>query len=178
MALYWAFLAFLVVLFGAPFILLLLPDDDGQVGGLPAVRVSATLDMKAAMEEGYRFKHPSHTFVMLPVKFMTELKSRPESEVSAIEEIADRFLGHYTTIGKHQPVFLRAMRTDVVKMANRSIQVLLQECSAAVPAEIGDAVKRTAVLVQSFSNRVVSKMIGTMVAGRELGHDEVWLQLA
>lgn len=120
----------------------------------------------------------SHAFIMLPVNLMNELKLRPVSEVSALEEISDRFLGRYSGIGQHQPTVLNAMRTDLARIANKSIRTLLEDCSAVVATELSDSANGITLTAYSLSNRLISKMIGTMVAGREFGHDEAWLRLA
>lgn len=115
---------------------------------------------------------------MLPVSDMNELKTRPTSDVDALAEIADRFNGKWSTIGQHSPFFLKAMRTDLVKITNASINTLLNECAKTMTEELGAVTDWSAKNVQSLTTKVVTKMIGTLVAGHELGCDDVWLQLA
>ncbi|KIX02310.1 uncharacterized protein Z518_08251 [Rhinocladiella mackenziei CBS 650.93] len=90
----------------------------------------------------------------------------------------DRWLGPWTTIGKHHPAMLKAMRSDVTRISNTSINVLIGECSAALLLEIGDSTEWTSREVLKMCNWVTAKMVGTMIAGREFGYDEMWLQLA
>lgn len=108
---------------------------------------------------------------------MNELTSRPETEVSVMAELADRFNGKYSGIGMHQAVFRRAMAQHLMKISDASIPQLLQECTITAQQEIGDTKESASIRVPDLCTRVVAKFVGVMIAGREFGHDETWLRI-
>ncbi|KAH8898304.1 cytochrome P450 [Thozetella sp. PMI_491] len=160
------------------------------VAQLPVLSHSGLVDSKAAVMEGYekytkhgklwKLRNHDHELIMLPLDWMDDIRNRPVTEASAIEEIEDRFLGRYSTIGHHQPLFLHVLRAKMVPMSNStaSIRLLLNECEHAVRDDIGECSDWKSFALFAFCSRIMCRMMGRMGGGTELGHDPEWLQLA
>lgn len=103
--------------------------------------------------------------------------SRPETEVSAMAEVTDRFNGNHSGIGMPQPVLRKAMEQHLSKISEASIPQLLQESSITAQQEIGSGKDSASIPIQRLSSRIVAKFMGVMIAGREFGHDETWLRI-
>lgn len=117
---------------------------------------------------------------MLPTSIMNELKQLPQSELSSTEEIEDRLLGRYSTIGNHQELFMKMARENITRFSNASstLHTLLVECEDATRDEIGECKEWTPLAIQVLTTRVVTRMIGRMVAGPQLSKSDIWLLLA
>jgi hypothetical protein len=125
-------------------------------------------------------RHPSHDVIMLPTSIMNELKQLPQNELSSVDEIEDRLLGRYSTIGNHEELFMKMARENITRLSNASstLQTLLTECEDATCDEIGECKGWTPRAIQALTTRVVTRMIGRMVAGPQLSKSDTWLRLA
>ncbi|KAL4972593.1 cytochrome P450 [Aspergillus desertorum] len=109
-----------------------LPSD--KSADSPEHRSVTLLDL---LRHGYnKFKHeafllrpPHGDQLVIPAKYLAELKSLPESKISLAESLSGQFLGDFTYIGKHDSTMLASIREDLARNMETTITHLEAETS-------------------------------------------------
>ena len=121
---------------------------------------------------------------ILPFHLMDKLKSVPESELSADQEIHRRALGQYTDLGTPIPALWDALKVDLTRHV-RDLVPQLQK-AAEYAFELHIAKERSAVREDGWIEvngfvlikRVVTVLNAVAFVGPKLAYDERWQKLA
>lgn len=141
-------------------------------------------DSKAMLLEGYRQSGGDFYYVptalgerlMIPAKFLDELKTAPMNEVDFVGTFIEMFEGKYTTLGNRSRLHPRVVKVQL----NR----YLADVMVGIQDEIIDAFKEsfpaceewTEVPVVERITQIVARVSGRMFGGTELSRNREWVQ--
>lgn len=113
--------------------------------------------------------------VILPIKFLDEVKSLPESIVSFDQEIQTRFIAKYTGMETEHPL-LQSIKVDLTRQIASTLDALQDELIYAGETEIGACEEWTGKFVYPTLLRMVALLSGRVFVGLPLCRDERWIQ--
>ncbi|KUJ21569.1 cytochrome P450 [Mollisia scopiformis] len=153
-----------------------------KFGDFPLVGKSN--DIHEALKEGTK-KYPTKAFairtspplVILPISMIDEVKSLPESKVSAARELFRRAAGHYSKMGTNSVAAIKALRNDLTRKTT-TIPTLIEETDFAFSNTLEKYDEWTPVRVFPNINRVVSMVSGRMFLGKQLSRQEEWISIS
>ncbi|KAA8647693.1 hypothetical protein EYZ11_010144 [Aspergillus tanneri] len=146
----------------------------------PEHRPVSLLDL---LRHGYeKFKHevfllrpPHGDQLVIPAKYLDELKSLPESKISLVESLSGQFLGDLTYIGKHDSTMLASIREDLARNMDTTITHLEEETRYAFETLFEDSKRWQSAKVQPTMLRVVALLSGRVFVGSDLSREKEFL---
>lgn len=118
--------------------------------------------------------------VVLPHKLINELKSAPESQLSADKEVCRRGLGQYTDLGTPMPEMFHAIKVDLTRHVRDLVPILQREVEGAFKQHLelhGDG-EWTEVTAFSFVKKIVTISNAVAFVGCDLARNPEWQNIA
>jgi cytochrome P450 len=116
--------------------------------------------------------------VILPVPMIDEIKSLPETKVSAARELFRRAAGKYSKMGTNTIAAIRTLRIDFSR-SGTTISALREEEDFAFTQTFGnsDYDDWTPVPVYASANQIIAMVSGRIFLGKQLCRTEEWISL-
>lgn len=114
--------------------------------------------------------------LILPVRYLNELKSLPKSKLSFIDAIYHRFSGKYSTLGVYNEVMVTSFKVDLAHNIARTLEALQDEADLAIPECIGACEDWTPIQFYPKVLRVIALLAGRIFVGLPLSRNEEWIQ--
>ncbi|KAL8955407.1 MAG: hypothetical protein Q9193_006731 [Seirophora villosa] len=111
----------------------------------PVVPNDAGQDLRKPLMEGTK-KYPNRPFeiptvykktVILPRKFIEEVKAMPDSQLSFQRDVYERLVGQHTMIGSHEHSMIQSVKFDLTTNIARMQADLQDEAAFAVREQFG-----------------------------------------
>jgi hypothetical protein len=140
-------------------------------------------DFHNALTEGYK-KHKDTTFtiptahhamVMVPPRYLDQIKALPESILSFQNQVSARFLGKYTGLGVNDTL-VHSVKVDLTKNIISILQELQDEVDYAVSKHIGDCPEWKEIPLYNMLLHLVALLSGRIFVGLPLSRNETWLE--
>ncbi|RYP92012.1 hypothetical protein DL770_001867 [Monosporascus sp. CRB-9-2] len=115
--------------------------------------------------------------IIIPVKFIAELKGLPEETLSAYEAVNEALLSQYThfSAGAHNETLSKLLRTNLSQRLSRLTPKLKQELEFIAAQEFPKCDEWTPFKAQPFLVRTVARLSGCSFAGSTLSRNEEWM---
>ncbi|KAK2616584.1 hypothetical protein QQS21_000407 [Conoideocrella luteorostrata] len=114
--------------------------------------------------------------LMLPVRYLDELKSAPIHEVDFVATFIEMFEGKYTTMGSRSTLHPRVVRGQL----NRNLWKVMDEIQEEIRDAFDDAFPAcedwTEVDVVDRITQIVARVSSRMFGGKELSRNKEWVQ--
>ncbi|TDZ21202.1 Ent-kaurene oxidase [Colletotrichum orbiculare MAFF 240422] len=189
----------LIALLGAALaaVLLLCPKSTAQkyVENVPVIggcdgdsikknRARFVHDSKSMLLEGYRQTNRGMYYVpsklgerlMLPVKYLEDLKSAPVDEVDFVATFIEMFEGKYTTMGSRSTLHPRVVRGQL----NRNLWTVMDHIQEEIKDAFDDSFPPckdwTEVDVVDRMTQIVARVSSRMFGGTTLSRNKEWIQ--
>ncbi|DAA77852.1 TPA_exp: Cytochrome P450 oxidoreductase GliF [Trichophyton benhamiae CBS 112371] len=151
--------------------------------GFPVIKLKSN-DMEPGIIEGsklypdqpYEIQVPAKQMIILPRKYLDEIKRFPESQMSFKALVKDAMAGEYTMIATHDHSLVTALRRDLTQNIVHAHELLQEEAISVVKTKLGFCgndyapVKLLPTLLD-----MVSSMTSRVLVGLPLCHNEEWL---
>ncbi|KAL8988949.1 MAG: hypothetical protein Q9177_002056 [Variospora cf. flavescens] len=138
------------------------------------------------IHQGYRkytntiFQIPTvnQNLLVLPTKYVDELKSLPEKTMSSSQAVADYFLGSYTTLQIHLfgHIVWDVTRGQLTQNLGNHVEPLVDESDYGFSEEMPACQDWTAVAVHATFLQIVGRTSARIFVGKELGRNTLWLE--
>ncbi|GAB7356604.1 hypothetical protein MBLNU459_g7330t3 [Dothideomycetes sp. NU459] len=140
-------------------------------------------DFHNALYEGYTrhkdttFTIPTahHAMVMVPPRYLDEIKALPETILSFQKQVTARFLGKYTGLGVNDTL-VQSVKVDLTKNILQILDELQDEIEYSVNKHIGDCPEWRPIPLYNMLLHLVALLSGRIFVGHPLSRDETWLQ--
>ncbi|TAQ88952.1 hypothetical protein B7494_g2745 [Chlorociboria aeruginascens] len=140
---------------------------------------------ESTLSEGYK-KYPDkpfkvengeHPVVIIPVKYLDQIKSLPEDQLSLDQEIYQRFLGRYTRLGAYNDghIGITSVKIDLTRNISKTLEVLQDEMTYAADQNICGEPQWVTITLYTQLLRVVALLSGRVFVGMPLCRDEEWI---
>ncbi|KAL8668637.1 MAG: hypothetical protein Q9168_006743 [Polycauliona sp. 1 TL-2023] len=136
------------------------------------------------IHQGYRkytdtiFQIPTvnQNLLVLPTKYVNELKSLPETTMSSSHAVADYFLGSYTTLQIHLfgHIVWDVTRGQLTQNLGNHVEPLVEESEYGYTREM--PAYWTLVTVHSTFLQIVGRTSARIFVGKELARNALWLE--
>jgi cytochrome P450 len=125
----------------------------------------------------FRLDTSNYETIVLPRKYVHELKSIPEEKLSSVMDLYERVLGKYTLIGTDARAhgFVNSIRTDLNKHLVHTLDPLASEARYATEKCIGKFEDWTPIHLYPQALRMVSLLSGRVFVGEPLCRKEEWI---
>ncbi|EZF24608.1 hypothetical protein H112_02910 [Trichophyton rubrum D6] len=151
--------------------------------GFPVIKLKSN-DMEPGLIEGsklypdqpYEIQVPAKQMIILPRKYLDEIKRFPESQMSFKALVKDAMAGEYTFIATHDHSLVTALRRDLTQNIVHAHELLQEEATSVVKHKLGFCgndyapVKLLPTLLD-----MVSSMTSRVLVGPPLCHNKEWL---
>ncbi|KAL9047291.1 MAG: hypothetical protein Q9214_000091, partial [Letrouitia sp. 1 TL-2023] len=138
------------------------------------------------IKEGHRM-YPDTTFqiptvnqdlLVLPTRYVNELKSLPETTMSSSHAVADYFLGSYTTMGIHLfgHIVWDVIRGHLTQNLGNHVRPLVDESTFGFDQELPACEDWTPINVHPTLLRIVGRASARIFVGPLLCRDPLWLE--
>ncbi|KAH8655513.1 cytochrome P450 [Xylariales sp. PMI_506] len=173
---------FLVVLRMATF-----PTVGTELGSSEKRRKAYLAGARSLYYDGYRkFKERAFkittsrdsTVLVLPAKFLPELKKLPDSIVSMSAAVDEHMEAKYTRIQTTVPIVPHTIKADLTPGLVRLNPVLSKEVQEVIDLEMPECSEWTSVNIHHKLLRIVGMVSGRIFIGPELGRKEEYLDAA
>ncbi|KAJ4349461.1 uncharacterized protein N0V89_008076 [Didymosphaeria variabile] len=136
------------------------------------------------LKEGYKLTNGGFYYVpgpdcdrlMIPTKYLNELKNAPDDQADFLGSFSEMFEGEYTTIGKRWDLHPRIVKQQL----NPSLPVVLppveEEIAIAAARVIPLCEDWTPVPVVSTVTQIIAQASGRMIGGTQLSRNMEWLE--
>jgi hypothetical protein len=116
--------------------------------------------------------------VLVPPKYLKEIKSLPESQLSSKKEIRNLFQGRYTGIGYNSHTMVNAVRIDLTRHIGKTLEALQDEMKFAAEHTIGPCKDWTSIPLYPTLLRMVALISGRVFVGLPLCRNEDWIRIS
>ncbi|EFX01165.1 cytochrome p450 monooxygenase [Grosmannia clavigera kw1407] len=127
----------------------------------------------------YQIKATEGLQVLIPARFISELKGLPEHILSATEAVNDAMLSKYTkfSLGHNGDMLSAVIRTKLTQNLARLVPQLRKEIEYVVATEFPtcDAADWTPVKVHPFGLRAIARLSGRAFVGLSISRKEEWM---
>ncbi|KAK3687927.1 putative cytochrome P450 [Podospora appendiculata] len=135
------------------------------------------------LQDGYRqFKgrpwyvpSPLGERLMLPGKYVEELKTAPVDEVDFVATFFEMFEGRYTTMGSRSSLHPRTARNDLNHHMGRVLEPVKEEIQEAFDANVPASDDWQAVGVHHAMVEIVARVSSRMFGGTDLSRNKEWV---
>ncbi|KAF8852075.1 cytochrome P450 monooxygenase [Acephala macrosclerotiorum] len=118
--------------------------------------------------------HGAPTMV-LPKRYIDEIKNLPESKLSFTQGIMNRLAGKYTTMGEHDQSLVDSVKIDLTRNIARTLAGLQDEADFAIPSTFGECEDWTPIPFYKDVLRVIALLSGRTFVGLPLCRNEEWI---
>ncbi|KAL8729321.1 MAG: hypothetical protein Q9166_004818 [cf. Caloplaca sp. 2 TL-2023] len=120
----------------------------------------------------------NQNLLVLPTKYVNELKSLPETTMSSSQAVADYFLGSYTTLQIHLfgHVVWDVTRGQLTQNLGNHVGPLIDESEFGFAQELPACEDWTPITVHSTFLQIVGRTSARIFVGKELGRNALWLE--
>ncbi|ERT02313.1 cytochrome P450 [Sporothrix schenckii 1099-18] len=125
----------------------------------------------------YQIKATEGTQVLIPSKFIAELKGLPEEILSATEAVNEAMLSQYTkfSLGHNGDMLSAVVRTKLTQNLARLVPQLRKEIEYVVATEFPECNDWTPVKVHPFGLRAIARLSGRAFVGTSINRKEEWM---
>ncbi|KID64198.1 ent-kaurene oxidase, partial [Metarhizium brunneum ARSEF 3297] len=116
--------------------------------------------------------------IILPNRFLNELKPLSQDVLSLRREVYDKMHGRYTTLGTDHPIGIQAIRTDLTANIGRMLPELQEESVYALEREFGHISTWTQMGVYDKLLQLSALVNGRMFVGLPLSRDQDWIDIS
>ncbi|KAF2835329.1 cytochrome P450 [Patellaria atrata CBS 101060] len=143
-------------------------------------------DFRPVVKAGYE-KYPDQPFqlqvqgrllTLIPLKFINEIKSLPEWQLSSKQEIRNLFQGRYTGIGHNSKTMVSTVKVDLTRYISKTLEALQDEMEFAADRNIGACEEWTPVYLYPALLRIVALISGRVFVGLPLNRNEDWIRIS
>ncbi|KAJ5674732.1 cytochrome P450 [Penicillium maclennaniae] len=147
-------------------------------------RIRFIHDGKNMLAEGYK-KYGGNFFyvpsklgerLMIPVKYLEDLKTAPIKEVDFVATFIEMFEGKYTTMGSRSTLHPRVVRTQLNKYLADVMVDVQEEIRDAFEASFPPCEDWTEVDVVDRITQIVARVSSRMFGGTTLSRNNEWVQ--
>lgn len=157
--------------------------SSAKVINSPQIGKPGDHDFHEALSEGYRnhkdttFTIPTahHAMVIVPPRYLDEIKALPESVLSFQNQVSARFLGKYTGLGVNDTL-VRSVKVDLTKNIISIIQELQDEVDYSITKHIGSCPEWKEIPLYNMLLHLVALLSGRIFVGLPLSRKETWLE--
>ncbi|KAF7901531.1 hypothetical protein EAF00_003752 [Botryotinia globosa] len=145
-------------------------------------------DLRSALISGYNqcpdtpFLLPTaaHPTIILPIKYIDEIKSLPPDKISFLEEFRDRYFGHYTAFANNTEgdAVTTSVKVDLTQSIARALENMQAETELAFATELPKPKDWMSVTLYPIILRMVAKVSGRVMVGEPLCRNEKWIQIS
>ncbi|KAG8162657.1 hypothetical protein KVR01_007135 [Diaporthe batatas] len=189
--------AYVVISFALVLLLFTLKRDGGQklapgimvVGGGEKQTIRANRERfregaKEMLEEGYRKSDGGFYYVpsplgerlMIPVKYLEELKTAPVEEVDFVATFIEMFEGKYTTMGSRSTLHPRVVKAQLNHHLADVMPGVQQEIVDSFAEQFPPCEDWTPVPVVEILTQIVARVSSCMFGGTTLSHNKEWVK--
>ncbi|KAH7028636.1 putative cytochrome P450 [Macrophomina phaseolina] len=141
-------------------------------------------DSKAMLLEGYKQSRRGFYYVptalgerlMIPAKFLDELKTAPMDEVDFVGTFIEMFEGKYTTLGNRSRLHPRVVKVQLNRHLADVMVGIQDEIIDAFEDSFPACEEWTEVPVVERITQIVARVSGRMFGGTELSRNREWVQ--
>ncbi|OCK94106.1 putative cytochrome P450 [Cenococcum geophilum 1.58] len=116
-----------------------------------------------------------HSMVIVPPRFLDEIKAQPESILSFQKQVSERFLGKYTGLGVNDTL-VRSVKVDLTKNIIQILGELSEEVDYSVGLNIGDCPEWKPIQLYHTLSTLVALLSGRIFVGLPLSRDPFWIK--
>jgi cytochrome P450 len=149
----------------------------------------STMDMREAVVTGYeKYNSKGKPYVLdtahvptviLPVKYLNEIKSLPDSTLSFHGAIYKRLQGKYLGMEETPThTVAKSVQVDLTRNISHTLSMLQEEMAFAAPDALGPCDDWTPVPIYAKLLRVVALISGRVFVGLPLCRDEKWIDIS
>ncbi|KAI9168060.1 Ent-kaurene oxidase [Paramyrothecium foliicola] len=157
------------------------PKDPEQT--LEKARLRFKNDAVSMLQEGYRqFKgrpwyvpSPLGERLMLPSRYVEEIKTAPMDEVDFVATFFEMFEGRYTTMGSRSTLHPRTARNDLNQYMGRVLDPVMEEIKDSFDAHLPAHNEWTPIPVHHAMVEIVARVSSRMFGGTELSRNKGWV---
>ncbi|KAK3689090.1 cytochrome P450 [Podospora appendiculata] len=163
-----------------------LPLNGAQHGSYPNRLMAFTSNAEQLYREGYaKFKHTVYRVttvegsrVVIPTKYLEELRHLPDSTINNIKSLFQIFEGKYTGLNENAPLINHVVRTDLTRALARLSPRLCEEVDRCIKAELPPCDDWTPVVISPIILRIVAILSGNLFLGPELCRSDEYLHMS
>ncbi|WYZ46533.1 hypothetical protein EsH8_IX_000758 [Colletotrichum jinshuiense] len=128
----------------------------------------------------YQIRATEGLQVLVPARFIGELRSLPEDILSATEAVDEAMLSKYTnfTLGNHADLLSTLVRCKLSQNLARLVPQLKSELEYVVATEFPDCKEWTPVKFQPFALRAIARVSGRAFVGPDINRQEQWMDIS
>ncbi|KAH7369745.1 cytochrome P450 [Rhexocercosporidium sp. MPI-PUGE-AT-0058] len=163
-----------------------LQTSKSKLSSLPTIGTTSQPHLQIDLIDGTR-RYPDTPYLIpdipngpktliLPVRYLDEIKSLPESKLSFAESLYHRFSGKYSTIGILNKSMITSIKVDLTHNIARNFEALQLEADLAIPDCIGECQDWTPIQIYPKILRIVALLSGRIFVGLPLSRDEEWIE--
>ncbi|KAH6669138.1 ent-kaurene oxidase [Plectosphaerella plurivora] len=125
----------------------------------------------------YQIKATEGVQVLVPSKFLSELKSLPEEVLSSQEAVSEAMLSKYTKfcLGHNAEMLSALVRCRLSQNLARLVPQLKGELESIVATEFPECQDWTPVKFQPFALRAIARISGRAFVGPDINRQEQWM---
>ncbi|KAA8569824.1 hypothetical protein EYC84_002167 [Monilinia fructicola] len=145
-------------------------------------------DLRSALITGYNqcpdtpFLLPTaaHPTIILPIKYINEIKSLPPNKISFLEEFRDRYYGHYTAFANNVEgdAVTASVKVDLTQSIARALENMQPETELAFATEMPKTTEWRDITLYPIILRIVAKVSGRVMVGEPLCRNEKWIEIS
>ncbi|TGJ85026.1 hypothetical protein E0Z10_g3717 [Xylaria hypoxylon] len=158
-------------------------DPNDSNASLKEARLRFRNDAVAMLQQGYRqFKgrpwyipSPLGERLMLPSKYVEEIKTAPVDEVDFVATFFEMFEGKYTTMGSRSTLHPRTAKHDLNHYMARILEPVAEEIQDAFDAHLPATDEWRAINVHHAMVQIVARVSSRMFGGTELSQNQGWV---
>ncbi|KAI0408465.1 cytochrome P450 [Xylaria palmicola] len=187
----WALAALAIALFVGNFLaayfrsskVFNIPTVGINTGNSSALKDRYVNEADVLLREGYqRFKNgifqvltPDGPRVFLPRKFAHDLKPFNRHEASGMKALADRHIGHYTTIDHENDIMLGAIKIDLNRNLGNFVEEVEHEIAHCFETQFPPCEEWTEIDLHAKLLRVVAQASARIFVGYPMCRNDEWL---
>lgn len=150
---------------------------------VPVYGKAGDADFGDALTEGYLthqddlFTIPTahHSMVIVPPRFLDEIKALPESVLSFQKQVSARFIGKYTGLGVNDTL-VHSVKVDLTKNIVNILNELQEEVDYSVDLNIGDCPDWKPLKLYHSLSTLVALLSGRIFVGLPLSRNPFWIK--
>ncbi|KAF1990339.1 putative cytochrome P450 [Aulographum hederae CBS 113979] len=136
-----------------------------------------------ALTAGYRKFHDTtftiptafRPMVIIPPRFLDEIKALPENVLSFQKQVTERFLGKYTSLGVNDTL-VHSVKVDLTKNIVNILKELQEETNFTVDLNIGDCPEWKPIPLYHTLSTLVAYLSGRIFVGLPLSRNPSWIK--
>lgn len=116
--------------------------------------------------------------IILPLKYLIEVKNAPQSNVSLPDEMAHLLLMNYTGVPQRTDSGTKVVRVDMNRQLGDLVAAMHEECVDGFRRFMPACLDWSPVKIYSILARIVAQVSGLVLVGLELCRNEEWQRIS